>query len=189
MSKILACLSGGVESTYGAYRLLTETTHDVTLFHLYFRNHPRYEGETEACEHITNWLEENTREFKWISADLSYNGVEEITPPPNSADIFYLFSTMSNIIIDKKDFDEAHFFINNEEWEDAVVKKIPTFDYPKLVQIYDIALSRFPEIKTKWLINRDVAKLKKREIYESIPENLRRYVYSNDEEYNVQTNR
>ena len=63
MSKILACLSGGVESTYGAYRLLKNTDHDVTLFHLYFKNHPRYKGETKACEYIVNWLEKNTRKF------------------------------------------------------------------------------------------------------------------------------
>ena len=60
---------------------------EIGFFHLYFRNHPRYEGETEACEHITNWLEKNTRDFSWKSADISYSGVDEITQPPKSSEI------------------------------------------------------------------------------------------------------
>ena len=96
MSKILACLSGGVESTYGVYDLLKNTDHDVTLFHLYFRNHPRYEGETEACEYIVNWLEKNTREFSWKSVNVSYSGEDEITQPPHSADICYTIVTTAN---------------------------------------------------------------------------------------------
>ncbi len=180
MSKILACISGGVESTYGVYRLLTETIHDVTLFHLYFRNHPRYEGETEACEHITNWLEKNTRKFEWKSADLSYSGVDEITQPPYSADCFYMNSIVANIVIDEKDYDEVRFFMNKEEYDIG-----KSFDYPKTVEIYDIALSRFPEIKTKWVLDKNVGLLEKKEIYEKIPEELRKFIHSNDKEYNV----
>ena len=180
MSKILACISGGVESTYGVYRLLTETIHDVTLFHLYFRNHPRYEGETEACEHITNWLEKNTRKFEWKSADLSYSGVDEITQPPYSADCFYINSIVANIVIDEKDYDEVRFFMNKEEYDIG-----KSFDYPKTVEIYDIALSRFPEIKTKWVLDKNVGLLEKKEIYEKIPEELRKFIHSNDKEYNV----
>ena len=180
MSKILACFSGGVESTYGVYRLLTETIHDVTLFHLYFRNHPRYEGETEACEHITNWLEKNTRKFEWKSADLSYSGVDEITQPPYSADCFYMNSIVANIVIDEKDYDEVRFFMNKEEYDIG-----KSFDYPKTVEIYDIALSRFPEIKTKWVLDKNVGLLEKKEIYEKIPEDLRKFIHSNNKEYNV----
>ena len=180
MSKILACLSGGVESTYGVYRLLKETTHDITLFHLYFRNHPRYEGETEACEHITNWLEKNTRKFEWKSADLSYSGVDEITQPPYSADCFYMNSIVANIVIDEKDYDEVRFFMDKEEYDIG-----KSFDYPKTVEIYDIALSRFPEIKTKWVLDKNVGLLEKKEIYEKIPEELRKFIHSNDKEYNV----
>jgi hypothetical protein len=180
VSKILACLSGGVESTYGVYRLLKETTHDITLFHLYFRNHPRYEGETEACEHITNWLEKNTRKFEWKSADLSYSGVDEITQPPYSADCFYMNSIVANIVIDEKDYDEVRFFMDKEEYDIG-----KSFDYPKTVEIYDIALSRFPEIKTKWVLDKNVGLLEKKEIYEKIPEELRKFIHSNDKEYNV----
>jgi hypothetical protein len=180
MSKILACLSGGVDSTYGVYRLLTETSHDITLFHLYFRNHPRYEGETEACEHITNWLEKNTRKFEWKSADISYSGVDEITQPPYSADCFYINSIVANIVIDEKDYDEVRFFMNKEEYDIG-----KSFDYPKTVEIYDIALSRFPEIKTKWVLDKNVGLLEKKEIYEKIPEELRKFIHSNDKEYNV----
>jgi hypothetical protein len=189
MSKILACLSGGVESTYGVYRLLKETTHDVTLFHLYFRNHPRYEGETEACEHITNWLEKNTRKFKWISADLSYNGVDKITQPPHSADICYTITTAANICIDEKDYDEVRFFINKEEWDSAIEDSIPTFDYPFMVYLFNSIVSRFPTIDTKLGFDRKVGKLNKKEVYEKIPEDLRKFIHSNDKEYNVQASR
>jgi len=116
MANILVGISGGVESTYGVYRLLKETNHDITLFHLYFRNHPRYEGEAEACEQITNWLEKNTRDFSWKSADISYSGVDEITQPPKSSDICYMITTSANICIDEKDYDEARFFMNNDEY-------------------------------------------------------------------------
>ena len=178
MSKILVGLSGGVESTYGAYRLLTETNHDITLFHLYFRNHPRYEGETEACEHITNWLEKNTRKFKWISADLSYNGVDEITQPPHSADICYTITTAANICIDEKDYDEVRFFINKEEGDSAIEDSIPTFD------LFNLILGRFPKINTKLIIDSVVGNLDKKEIYKRIPKELRQHIYSNDKEYN-----
>jgi len=179
VSKILACLSGGVESTYGVYDLLKNTDHDVTLFHLYFRNHPRYEGETEACEHIVNWLEKNTREFGWKSANISYSGVDEITQPPYSADCFYINSIVANIVIDEKDYDEVRFFMNKEEYDIG-----KSFDYPKTVEIYDIALSRFPEIKTKWVLDKNTIELTKKDIYNRTPTDLRRYIYSNDKNYN-----
>ena len=178
MSKILACLSGGVESTYGAYRLLTETTHDVTLFHLYFRNHPRYEGETEACEHITNWLEKNTRDFSWKSADISYSGVDEITQPPKSSDICYMITTSANICIDEKDYDEARFFMNDDEYNKV------TFDFPFAINLFNLILGRFPKINTKLIIDSVVGNLDKKEIYKRIPKELRQHIYSNDKEYN-----
>ena len=151
MSKILVGLSGGVESTYGAYRLLTETNHDITLFHLYFRNHPRYEGETEACEHITNWLEKNTRDFSWKSA---------------------------NICIDEKDYDEARFFMNDDEYNKV------TFDFPFAINLFNLILGRFPKINTKLIIDSVVGNLDKKEIYKRIPKELRQHIYSNDKEYN-----
>ena len=178
MSKILACLSGGVESTYGVYRLLKNTDHDVTLFHLYFRNHPKYEGESEACEHITNWLEKNTREFKWISVDLNYNGVEEITQPPNSADICYTLTTAANICIDEKDFDEVRMFANKEEYNKV------TFDIPFIFDLFNLILDRFPKINTKLVLDSVIGKLDKKEIDKRIPKELRHYIYSNDKEYN-----
>ena len=179
MANILAGLSGGVESTYGVYRLLKETNHDITLFHLYFRNHPRYEGESEACEHITNWLEKNTREFKWISVDLSYNGVEKITQPPNSADICYTLSTAANICIDEKDYDEVRMFANKEEYNKV------TFDIPFIFDLFNLILGRFPKINTKLVLDSVISKLDKKEIYKKIPEELNKYIYSNDKEYNV----
>ena len=179
MSKILACISGGVESTYGVYRLLTETIHDVTLFHLYFRNHPRYDGETEACEHIVNWLEENTRKFDWKSADLSYSGVNEITQPLMSADICYTTITSANISVDEKVYDEVRFFANKEEYNKS------TFDIPFIFDLFNLILSRFPEINTKLVLDREVGKLDKTEIYEKLPEELRNHIHSNDKEYNV----
>ena len=176
MSNILACLSGGVESTYGVYRLLTETIHDVTLFHLYFRNHPRYDGETEACEHIVNWLEENTRKFDWKSADLSYSGVNEITQPLMSADICYTTITSANISVDEI---AETFLITNEEYNKS------TFDIPFIFDLFNLILSRFPEINTKLVLDREVGKLDKTEIYEKLPEELRNHIHSNDKEYNV----
>ena len=184
MSKILACLSGGVESTYGVYRLLKETNHDITLFHLYFRNHPRYEGETEACEYITNWLEKNTRKFKWISADLSYNGVDEITQPPHSADICYTITTAANICIDEKDYDEVRFFINKEEGDSAIEDSIPTFDYPFMVYLFNSIMSRFSTINTKLNFDKNTIELTKEDIYSRIPNDIKNYVYSNDLKYN-----
>lgn len=184
MSKILACLSGGVESTYGVYDLLKNTDHDVTLFHLYFRNHLRYEGETEACEHIVNWLESNTREFDWKSAEVTYQGVDNITQPPKSADISYTVTTASNICIDKKDYDEVMFFINKKEWDSAIINDVPTFDYPFMVNLFDLILSRFPYMETKLRFYKNIRELTKRDIYNRIPTDLRRYIYSNDKNYN-----
>jgi hypothetical protein len=184
MSKILACLSGGVESTYGVYDLLKNTDHDVTLFHLYFRNHLRYEGETEACEHIVNWLESNTREFDWKSAEVTYQGVDNITQPPKSADISYTVTTASNICIDKKDYDEVMFFINKKEWDSAIINDVPTFDYPFMVNLFNLILSRFPKLKTKLSFYKNIRELTKKDIYNRIPTDLRRYVHSNDKNYN-----
>lgn len=178
MANILACISGGVESTYGVYRLLTETSHDVTLFHSYFRNHPRYEGETEACEYIVNWLEKNTREFSWKSADIEYSGITEVTLPPHSADICYTTITSANISIDEKVYDEVRFFANKEEYNKS------TFDIPFIFDLFNLILSRFPEINTKLVLDREVGKLDKTEIYEKIPEELRKFIYSNEETYN-----
>ena len=178
MSKILVGLSGGVESTYGAYRLLTETNHDITLFHLYFRNHPRYEGETEACEHITNWLEKNTRDFSWKSANISYSGVDEITQPPKSSDICYMITTSANICIDEKNYDEARFFMNDDEYNKV------TFDFPFAINLFNLILGRFPKINTKLIIDSVVGNLDKKEIYKRIPKELRQHIYSNDKEYN-----
>ena len=178
MSKILACFSGGIESTYGVYRLLTETNHDITLFHLYFRNHPRYEGETEACEHITNWLEKNTRDFSWKSANISYSGVDEITQPPKSSDICYMITTSANICIDEKDYDEARFFMNDDEYNKV------TFDFPFAINLFNLILGRFPKINTKLKIDSVVGNLDKKEIYKRIPKELRQHIYSNDKEYN-----
>jgi hypothetical protein len=178
MANILVGISGGVESTYGVYRLLKETNHDITLFHLYFRNHPRYEGESEACEHITNWLEKNTREFRWKSADIRYSGVNEITQPPKSSDICYMITTSANICIDEKDYDEARFFMNNDEYNNV------TFDFPFAINLFNLILSRFPKINTKLKIDSVVGKLDKKEIYKRIPKELRQYIYSNDKEYN-----
>ena len=184
MSKILVGLSGGVESTYGAYRLLTETNHDITLFHLYFRNHPRYEGETEACEHITNWLEKNTRDFSWKSADISYSGVDEITQPPHSADICYTITTAANICIDEKDYDEVRFFINNEEGDSAIEDSITTFDYPFMVYLFNSIMSRFSKINTKLNFDKNTIELTKEDIYSRIPNDIKNYDYSNDLKYN-----
>ncbi len=183
--KILACLSGGVESTYGVYNLLQNTDHEIDIFHLYFRNHPRYEGETEACEHIVNWLESNTRKFDWKSADLSHSGVDEITQPPHSSDICYTIVTSANISIDEKDYDEVRFFINKKEWDSAIEDSIPTFDHPFMVNLFNLILSRFPTIDTKLGFDRNVGTLNKKEIYEKIPEELRKFIHSNDKEYNV----
>ena len=184
MANILACLSGGVESTYGVYRLLTETNHDITLFHLYFRNHPRYEGETEACEYIVNWLEKNTREFSWKSADIEYSGITEVTLPPHSADICYTMAAAANVCIDEKDYDELRYFINKKEWDSAIDKRIPTFDYPFMVNLFNLILSRFPTVKTKLSFDKYVGMLEKKVIYEKIPEELRKFIYSNEETYN-----
>ena len=177
--KILACLSGGVESTYGVYNLLQNTDHEIDIFHLYFRNHPRYEGETEACEHIVNWLESNTRKFDWKSADLSHSGVDEITQPSMSADICYTTITSANISIDEKVYDEVRFFANKEEYNKS------TFDIPFIFDLFNLILSRFPEINTKLVLDREVGKLDKTEICEKIPEELRKFIHSNDKEYNV----
>jgi hypothetical protein len=125
-------------------------------------------------------LEKNTRKFEWKSADLSYSGVDEITQPPYSADCFYMNSIVANIVIDEKDYDEVRFFMDKEEYDIG-----KSFDYPKTVEIYDIALSRFPEIKTKWVLDKNVGLLEKKEIYEKIPEELRKFIHSNDKEYNV----
>ena len=178
MSKILACLSGGVESTYGVYDLLKNTDHDVTLFHLYFRNHPRYEGETEACEHIVNWLESNTRKFDWKSADLSHSGVDEITQPLMSADICYTTITSANISIDEKVYDEVRFFANKEEYNKS------TFDIPFIFDLFNLILSRFPTINTKLIFDKNIRELTKKDIYNRIPTDLRRYIHSNDKNYN-----
>jgi hypothetical protein len=178
VSKILACLSGGVESTYGVYDLLKNTDHDITLFHLYFRNHPRYEGETEACEHIVNWLESNTRKFDWKSADVIYKGVDNITQPPKSADICYTVTTASNICIDEKDYDEVRFFPNNEEYNKS------TFDIPFIFDLFNLILSRFPTINTKLIFDKNIRELTKKDIYNRIPTDLRRYIHSNDKNYN-----
>ncbi len=178
MSKILACLSGGVESTYGVYDLLKNTDHDVTLFHLYFRNHPRYEGETEACEYIVNWLEKNTREFSWKSVNVSYSGEDEITQPPHSADICYTIVTTANICIDEKDYDEVRFFPNNEEYNKS------TFDIPFIFDLFNLILSRFPTINTKLILDKNIRELTKKDIYNRIPTDLRRYIHSNDKNYN-----
>jgi len=178
MSKILACFSGGVESTYGVYRLLTETNHDITLFHLYFRNHPRYEGETEACEHITNWLEKNTRDFSWKSADISYSDVDEITQPPYSADVYYTVVTATNICIDEKHFDEVIIFGNKEE------KDKKTFDLPFIFDLFDLTISRFSTINAKLILDKNTIELTKEDIYSRIPNEIKKYVYSNDLKYN-----
>ena len=178
MSKILACFSGGIESTYGVYRLLTETNHDITLFHLYFRNHPRYEGETEACEHITNWLEKNTRDFGWKSANLNYIGVDKITQSPYSADIYYTVVTATNICIDERDYDEIRFFPHKDE------SNKPTFDIPFIFNLFDLTMSRFSTINTKLILDKNTIELTKEDIYSRIPNEIKNYVYSNDLKYN-----
>jgi hypothetical protein len=178
MSKVLACLSGGVESTYGVYDLLKNTDHDVTLFHLYFRNHPRYEGETEACEHIVNWLEKNTREFGWKSVNLNYTGVNEITQPPHSADIYYTIVTTANICIDEKDYDEVRFFPHKDEYNET------TFDIPFIFNLFDLTLSRFPTINTKLILDKNTIELTKEDIYNRIPNEIKKYIYSNELKYN-----
>ena len=110
--------------------------------------------------------------------------MDEITPPPNSADICYIIVTTANICIDEKDYDEVMFFINKEEWNSAIVNKVPTFDYPFMVNLFNLTLSRFPELKTKLSFYENIRELTKKDIYNRIPTDLRRYVYSNDKNYN-----
>ena len=107
-----------------------------------------------------------------------YKGVDNITQPPKSADICYTVTTASNICIDEKDYDEVRFFPNNEEYNKS------TFDIPFIFDLFNLILSRFPTINTKLILDKNIRELTKKDIYNRIPTDLRRYVYSNDKNYN-----
>ena len=116
--------------------------------------------------------------FSWKSANISYSGVDEITQPPKSSDICYMITTSANICIDEKDYDEARFFMNDDEYNKV------TFDFPFAINLFNLILGRFPKINTKLIIDSVVGNLDKKEIYKRIPKELRQHIYSNDKEYN-----
>ncbi len=93
-------------------------------------------------------------------------------------------ATAANVCIDEKDYDELRYFINKKEWDSAIDKRIPTFDYPFMVNLFNLILSRFPTVKTKLSFDKYVGMLEKKVIYEKIPEELRKFIYSNEETYN-----
>ena len=51
-----------------------------------------------------------------------------------------------------------------------------------MVYLFNSIVSRFPTIDTKLGFDRKVGKLNKKEVYEKIPIDLRKYIYSNERE-------
>ena len=89
-----------------------------------------------------------------------------------------MITTSANICIDEKDYDEARFFMNDDEYNKV------TFDFPFAINLFNLILGRFPKINTKLIIDSVVGNLDKKEIYKRIPKELRQHIYSNDKEYN-----
>lgn len=67
--KILVMLSGGLDSTYCAWKALVETKAFVHLHHINMINaDQRHQAEARACMRITAWLAANTRSFKYTES-------------------------------------------------------------------------------------------------------------------------
>jgi hypothetical protein len=111
--KVLLGFTGGVDSTYLLYKVLTETTDDVTAFFLDCRSSQTdldfplvQHAELIVAQRVIDWLKNNTRSFNYrIIVPSEVRAGEWLTPTlmrnvakimPEGFDVFYTGRTIEN---------------------------------------------------------------------------------------------
>lgn len=67
--KVLIPISGGINSTYAAWRWLSQTSHEVVSVHFKESNLPdvQIQAGEDAGIAVKDWLKANVRDFTWLS--------------------------------------------------------------------------------------------------------------------------
>ena len=75
--KTAIAFTGGVDSTFLAHKILTETTDTVRLFRIDYRNDPRFaatkspQAEEIAGQRVADWLAANVRPVEYITVNVN----------------------------------------------------------------------------------------------------------------------
>lgn len=113
--KVLIPISGGINSTYAAWRWLSQTSHEVVSVHfkesqLSELNEDYIENSESAAVAVKDWLKANVRDFTWLSpVTVSPIAAEKlpqrqsITDENTYADIGLLLNRRNKVITTAKD--------------------------------------------------------------------------------------